>query len=454
MSLPSVRLCLLFGLGLLLPGAAQAQGISIDGDSLGFGLDEPAEKTPAVCWVAPKKLRRADAKRLRESLKIAFEVTRPDGSRHQLKPVRSPKRQGRKLGCDVYVRVSVRGRRQAKITLKLMDKRYKRTLKQASVSGALAKVNGVLLESPWQQLWPLIIGATGGEAALVAAKAPPAAAPVAGTAGATAPAAGAAAPVAQIVDKPSDLPPAGSEPAKKSGRFVDQELIDAQSKAKVEAAAATALPPPPMVGLLVGGGYTSRSLSGVPGLTRSSNSLVSVWGEAQLYVGALALPAEHELNLELNYAKRFASVKNDTKSGSATADRLSVTGRYHYVTPVGARLGVMAGHEYLRFNVPADLDAFESRYSVIRFGLSGAMQVLKLGPRAGLDITLEGGARAPIGADEVSFGLDARLGFALRLDSGLLGALRLRYLRQPGKLPTFSYTEQNIDVELGAGWSF
>lgn len=440
---------LLLGAGLLFSSAAHAQGISIDGDSLDFGLDEPAESTPNVCWVAPKRLRRADGKRLRKALYASFEGTRPSYATHALKPVRSPKRQGRKLGCQYYVKLDVRGRSRARITMTLMDRRYKRRLKRVTARASMRKLKTADLEPAWKELWPRIAGSA---PAVAAAPAPPVEdKPVEDKPTENKP----------VEDKPSDLPVAAKSPAppaSKPGSFVDQELISAQSEAKEEAReeeAKAAYKAPPVAGILAGLGYTSRSLSDVPSLREDSFGMLSIWAELQLYLGPLLFVPGHDLNVEAGYALRFASVKNEAgASSSVTTDRFQFTARYHYPIASALRLGVLAGYEYLRFDVPSGYGAFGSRFSTARAGLSAVLPVMAVGEEGSLDVTLEGAGRVPFGSDEVNFGFDARAGLALRLDGGFLTALRVRYLSQPGTTLGFDFSEQQIDLELGAGWSF
>lgn len=431
---------------LALPSFAGAQGISIDSDAFGFGAPSTPER---VCYKLPKRLKRSYKKNLVRALKAGFKATRPKWSKRELVEVKSPKRQGKKLGCEVYVTIGVKGRKTQRVTMTARAKDAKTILDRAIFSRKLARLKSDGLNPIWIRLWPNLdqesMGAgTVAEVGLPAASAQPSAPQVESPPEAQNP-------VAEPPPVPSATAKASTPPAVDTP-FVDQEL--AAERAEVEGQGKQRSRIGPVLHLLVGGGLSLRNLDNVKGLEQTQDPMPAVWGELQLHIqGLFGMNSDdHDLDIVAGYSRRFAKVTREALRENVEADRSygHLIYRYRLIEP---KVGPYAGYEVLRYDVPRGSKALRARYSVVRAGLSFQQALVELDPDSALSLGISAGPRFSLGSETVFFGLDAEMSFELRLPVGFFSALRLRYVQENGRVFQQKFTDRFFDAEIGVGWS-
>ncbi len=379
-----------------------ADGISIDLDAIEFGADPE----PTICWMAPRKFSREHRIRLERAIVRAAMVTRPAHVTYPVRRVRSL--EDFTEGCRGFVRVhiKVRGRRQARVVVRLKDTDGGLDVRVASFGVALRSLKRQHFESAWRKAWEGF--------------APPAPPP------------------------PPEPPP---EPPSKP--YFDGELTGE---------AATFVPPEappegPLVSVWIDAGWTGRRLQDAPGVEQSDASMPSAGGRLTLHGARIfRWPSRHELDLTIGYWRRFVSGDQGGFPLSVLADRAEATARYRYqLGSFGPRVGPSVGYAFTRFESNGT-SVLSTRFSVLRAGIAVSQPVWRWSTAGGLWLEADASARwNPGGGTDLGF--DVGGGAVVRLDWGLMFAVEARWTQQPGEVSGTAFVDETLETLAAVGWA-
>jgi hypothetical protein len=428
-----------------------------------FSLDDISgdAQEQVLCWTLPKRIGKADGKRVMRSLTLAAKATAPASVAYKVEQIREPKNDIQEYNCTHVFALSTQGRRAStRITIDGRQVGETPAFLEQSLTANLAKISGTDFEPTWRKIWNKVQAPPTRSETYIAPVAATGTGGVQSTTSAAAEGKGAGISIIGDVAGGTAIAADSSKPALQgtetvSGEtYVDQDLAQEQAKMAFEAQEKQRTDP--IASFYLGGAFTSRSVSNAPGISDNAASLMGFAGDATLHLSTLTGPGKpHAIDINVGYLYRFATAENSTETFGVTSDRFNADARYRYALE-GAYLpavGGVLGYELLRFQVDEAANALSVTYSAIRVGPT-VQQPLYKTDTFEARLFVEGALRFVPGADggEASLGFDVSGGPEVKIFEGLLARLLVRYTQHGGTVSGADFTDSYLDVGLSVGW--